>query len=339
MVYNKQFFFDNLIHPWKTLEELLKVKEMTQKELAQRIWVTPKHITSVINWKNGISPEFALKLEKVFGVSASFWNNLQKSYEEDKIRLEEQKLFEQEKEQVSKYTAYKNLVKLWFVKNTRNKIERLQELLKFFGVAFLWALKNLSGMETKIVFRKYEKSSFSEENFRIWLRVWEKIAEKIEVEDFSKKKLKKIIPEIKKMTFDEKVDIQKLQQLFASCWVKFVFVEGFERVSVVWITRKYKWNPFIQISNRWKKHDIFWFTLFHEIWHIILHLSSKDDIFVDLEGKWVSKIEQEADVFAEKYLSDWVDVSIKAGILAHKTWKWREVSQYRRKLWIMNVEW
>jgi len=332
MVYNKQFFFEYLIHPWKTLEELLDSKEMTQKELAQRIGVTPKHITSIVNWKNGISPELALKLEKVFWVSAWFWNNLQKSYEEDKTRLEEQKLLEQEKEQVSKYTAYKNLEKLWFVKKTRKKAERLQELLKFFGVAFLGALKSLSWMETQFAFRKYENSKFSEENFRAWLRAWEIFAEKIEVEDFSKKKLKEIISELKKMTFDEKINIKKLQDLFASCGVKFVFIEWFEKVPVVWLTRKYRWTPVIQISDRWKKHDIFWFTLFHEIAHVVLHLSSKDDIFIDLEEKWTSQIEKEADEFAEKYLSDWVDISITAWMEAHKTWRWKEVSQYRRKL-------
>ena len=72
MVYNKQFFFENLIHPWITLEELLESKNMTQKELAQRIWMTPKHITWIINWKNWISPELALKLEKVFWVKIDF---------------------------------------------------------------------------------------------------------------------------------------------------------------------------------------------------------------------------------------------------------------------------
>ncbi len=332
MVYNKQFFFENLIHPWKTLEELLDSKEMTQKELSQRIGVTPKHITSIINWKNWISPELALKLEKVFWVSAWFWNNLQKSYEEDKIKLEEENILEEEKEQVSKYTAYKNLVKLWFVKNTRNKVERLQELLVFFWVSFLWALKKLSWMETQFAFRKYEKFDFSEENFRAWIRAWEIFAEKIEVEEFSKKKLKEIIPEIKKMTFEEKVDIKKLQDLFSSCWVKFIFVEGFEKVPVVWITRKYRWVPIIQISDRWKKHDIFFFTLLHEIGHIILHLSTKDDIFIDLEKGWISQIEQEADAFAEKYLNDEVDKSILAWRIGHEIWNWAEMSKHRRKL-------
>jgi len=335
MVYNIQFSFDNLIHPWLTLEELLRSKQMTQKELAQRIWVTPKHITSIINWKNWISPELALKLEKVFWVSASFWNNLQKSYEEDKIRLEEQKLLEKEKKEVSKYTAYKNLVKLGFVKNTRNRLERLQELLKFFGVSVLWTVKDLPWMQTsKFAFRKY-KSLASEENFRSWVRAGEILSEKIEVQEFSKKKLKEIIPEIKKMTFAEKVDIKKLQNLFATCGVKIVFVEGFEKVPVVWLTRKYRWIPLIQISDRWKKHDIFFFTLFHEIWHTILHLSSKDDIFVDLDDKWVDEKEQEADKFAEKYLSDWVDKSITAWMIWHITQNWSQVGKHRRKLEII----
>jgi len=134
------------------------------------------------------------------------------------------------------------------------------------------------------------------------------------------------------MTFDKKINIQKLQKIFAGCGVKFVFVEWFEKVPVVWITRKYKWTPLIQISDRWKKHDIFFFTLLHEIWHVLLHLSSKDDIFVDLQEKWTSQIEQEADAFAEKYLSDGVDISIKAGMLGHQTWRWWTVSRYRKKL-------
>jgi Zn-dependent peptidase ImmA (M78 family) len=52
--------------------------------------------------------------------------------------------------------------------------------------------------------------------------------------------------------------------------------------------------------------------LLHEIGHIVLHLSTKDDIFIDLVDKETSQIEQEADKFAEKYLSDGVHVSIKA---------------------------
>jgi hypothetical protein len=66
------------------------------------------------------------------------------------------------------------------------------------------------------------------------------LSEKIEVKNFSKKKLKEIIPEIKKITFDDKVNIKKLQELFVSCGVKFVFVESFEKVPVVGLTRKYR---------------------------------------------------------------------------------------------------
>ena len=48
MTYNKQFFMDKLIHPWLTLKEILDSTKMNQKELALRVWVTPKHINGII---------------------------------------------------------------------------------------------------------------------------------------------------------------------------------------------------------------------------------------------------------------------------------------------------
>lgn len=327
MTYNKQFFFDDLIHPGLTLEELLESKSMTQKELSERIWVTPKHITSIINWKNGITPDLALKLEKVFWITASFWNNLQKSYEEDKIRLEENKILELEKEQVSKYTSYRKLSDLGFVKKTSIKVEKLKELLSFFWVFSLSALPKLPWM----AFRKYDQE-ISEENFRMWIKAWEITSEKIEVEEFSKNKLKLIIPELKKLTFDTKINIKKIEKLFSSCWIKFIFIESFEKVPVVWITRKYRWIPLVQISDRGKKHDIFWFTLFHEIGHTLLHLSSKNDMFIDFWKEWITDIEKEADEFWQKHLSEWVDESIIAWRIWHENWNWAEMNKFRKKL-------
>jgi len=298
MSYNKQLFMDTLIHPWITLNEILTSSLITQKELALRIWVSPKHINWIINWKDSITVDIALKLEKVLWVSAWFWNNLQKSYDEDLSRLEEKKLLENEEKEVSKYTCYKELVKFWLVENTRVKSKRLLSLLKFFAVSSLWMLWNLEEM----AFRKYENKTFSKENFISWLRVWEIIWNKIDVEVFTKQKLKSIIPELKQLTKQEKIDINYLQNLFAKIWIRFIFVKWFERNPVVWLTKKFKWRPFIQISDRGKKADIFWFTLFHEIGHILLHLSNDESIFIDYWEKSSNKLEQEADNFAQSTL-------------------------------------
>ena len=76
-----------LSHPGETLKEVLDSNNMTQKELSPRIGITPKHLNLIISGKQDISTETAFKLEKVFSLSASFWNNLQRQYEEQTIDL------------------------------------------------------------------------------------------------------------------------------------------------------------------------------------------------------------------------------------------------------------
>jgi len=332
MSYNKQLFMENLIHPWITLNEILNSILMTQKELALRVWVTTKHINWIVKWKDSITADIALKLEKVLKVSAWFWNNLQKSYDEDFVRLQEKELLKNEESEVSKYTCYKELVNFGLVENTRKKSDKLLSLLKFFSVSSLSRLWNLEEM----AFRKYENKSFSEENFISWLRVWDIIWNDIDVEVFTKQKLKYIIPELKQLTKQEKIDIKYLQNLFAKVWIRFVFVKWFEKNPVVGLTKKYKWRPFIQISDRHKKADIFWFTLFHEIGHILLHLSSEESIFIDYWEKSSNKIEQEADYFAQKnlinldiYNSEIKEKNISISKIAESSNIWTSVVAWR----------
>ena len=65
-------------HPGEMLlEEFLKPMGITQKELANAINVPYQRINEIINGKRGITPSTALRLAKVFGVSADFWMNIQ----------------------------------------------------------------------------------------------------------------------------------------------------------------------------------------------------------------------------------------------------------------------
>ena len=55
----------------------------------------------------------------------------------------------------------------------------------------------------------------------------------------------------------------------------------------------------VQLSLRHRWSDIFWFTLFHELAHLLIH--SKKDAFINDVGKH-SGVEQEADGFAAQTL-------------------------------------
>ena len=65
-------------HPGEMLlEEFLKPIGITQRDLANAINVPYQRINEIINGRRGITPSTALRLAKVFGVSADFWMNVQ----------------------------------------------------------------------------------------------------------------------------------------------------------------------------------------------------------------------------------------------------------------------
>ena len=67
-----------LTHPGEMLlEEFLMPMGLTQRELAEAIHVPYQRINEIINGRRGMTSSTALRLAKFFGVSASFWMNLQ----------------------------------------------------------------------------------------------------------------------------------------------------------------------------------------------------------------------------------------------------------------------
>ncbi|HMN31360.1 MAG TPA: HigA family addiction module antitoxin [Caldilineaceae bacterium] len=69
-------------HPGELLlEEFLKPLGMTQTELAQRIGVSYPRINELIHGKRGITPDTALRLERLLGMEAQFWLNLQLAWD------------------------------------------------------------------------------------------------------------------------------------------------------------------------------------------------------------------------------------------------------------------
>ena len=59
--------------PGYTIREQLGQRGMTQKEFAVRMDMSEKHISHLINGEVRLTPNTALRLELVLGLSASFW--------------------------------------------------------------------------------------------------------------------------------------------------------------------------------------------------------------------------------------------------------------------------
>lgn len=63
------------------VEEFLKPLDMTQVELAKRIGVPFQRVNMIIKGHRGITPDTALRLGKLFNMSAEFWLNAQLAWD------------------------------------------------------------------------------------------------------------------------------------------------------------------------------------------------------------------------------------------------------------------
>lgn len=65
-------------HPGEMLlTEFIRPKRLTQKAVAKRLGVSYPRLNEIIHGKRGVTPDTALRLERVFGMEAQFWLNLQ----------------------------------------------------------------------------------------------------------------------------------------------------------------------------------------------------------------------------------------------------------------------
>ena len=69
-------------HPGEMLlEEFLKPLGMSQAALAEKIGVSYPRINELVRGKRGVTPDTALRLERLFGMEAQFWLNLQLAWD------------------------------------------------------------------------------------------------------------------------------------------------------------------------------------------------------------------------------------------------------------------
>ena len=67
---------DYSIHPGEILNETLEARGIRKTDFADRCGISLKTVSQIINSKAPVTPETALRFERVLDVSADIWNNL-----------------------------------------------------------------------------------------------------------------------------------------------------------------------------------------------------------------------------------------------------------------------
>ena len=297
------YYPESVTHPKEILSEALAENTIGPKEFAVRTGKPEKTITAVLKGESAITPDMAVLFEQVLKIPVHFWLEIQKNYDEYNARISYQANIQNAVDWATTF-PYAKMANFGWVPKTRIAIEKVINLFHFFNVASQKGYEDYYyNQRTKVAFRISLKDHENAPAIASWLRQGEIQASEIETVEYDRAKLKQVLPEIKK-TMAKQADnfFEELHNLCLSAGVKIVHTPCLPKTSVHGSTRWINQTPLIQLSGRYKRNDIFWFTLFHEIGHILLHGKKYISIEnIDIEGE--SKVfEKEADSFACSWL-------------------------------------
>jgi len=314
--------------PGETLAEKLEEMGLDAKELASRTGYTPKTINELLKAKCRVTPEMALILEIATGISQSAWLNMQMMYDEFLSRKKIEESLKNQAKRPKFFPIAELNPRKWI--DDINKNNGVLPILKYFGISTPKAWKNYYfGNRLKVAFRISLAETEDPYAASVWLRRGEILADQIQMEKQNDKKvrsaIKKAMPQFvelaradverwealrrqkslpKPKIGEDFIDegMHKLQDLGATLGIKVLYAQNFKSAPIHGMARWYKDIPVIQLHDRFKDRNAFWFTFFHELGHIVLH--GKKDIFIKnvYYGNKNLQKDEEANMFAQKYM-------------------------------------
>ena len=290
---------DYLVKPGEIIENYLEYAGFTQSSLAERTGLSKKTINEIIKAKSAITAETALKLERTLGRPAHFWSNLERQYQEDKIRLADKIRLEAHLQWLA-FFPINNMAKLGWIEKYKDKVKQLEALLRFFAVAspVEWETIWVQGLQA--AFRKTKSLTDNTRIISAWLRQGEIAAGEQRCGQFDKQRFQNNLDEIRKLTLENpETFVPKLISLCSEAGVSIVFVPALPKLGIYGATRWLNDRPVMQLSLLFKTNDHLWFTLFHEACHILRH--GRRELFIEGYGL-ENENENEANSFARDRL-------------------------------------
>jgi HTH-type transcriptional regulator/antitoxin HigA len=293
--------------PGTTLADLIEERGIAQAELARRMGRPLNAVNEMVLGTKEITEDTALELERVLGTPAHFWLAREARYREFLARQRDAGRAESRVAWLDKLPL-KQLQEIGALPSGRLtagfKASLIEPALRFFGVASPEGWEEQYG-RVQAAFRRANPAKQTDNAaITAWLRLGEIAARNAELPAFNAETLQANIPAMRALTVRPASDIGHGLAAFCSqAGVVLLFLPPLPGTHVSGVARWLGDRPLIQLSLLGKWNDVFWFSFFHEVAHILKH--PKRAVFLDDASSGdatQSKEEKEADQFAADVL-------------------------------------
>lgn len=277
------------------IREQLELREWTQEELAEITGFSQKHISDLLNSKKSVTLDVARILGEVFNTSAQYWLNLDNEY---RIWLR-QEPNEKEKEADTKAMIYermpiRDMIKKGWLKPPINTEDLKQQVLQFWGKTSLNFETEDKSLLPYLTRKSTVYNQFNASYAITWFQKALSLAKPIKVNDYDHEALSELCKQITAYTINENgvtSFLAKLQEV----GVKFMVLPHLEKTYLDGAAFFSEDNPTVVYTGRFKRLDHFWFTLTHELAHVLLHLNDRKTFILDnLQDETRDQLETEA---------------------------------------------
>lgn len=286
--------------------EELESRNWTQEDLAEILAISPKTVSQLITGKAYITLDMARRLARAFGQSPQYWLNLDANY---RLRLEDKASATEKgiatRAMIYCYMPIREMVKHGWLPGAGKKLQDLVAAVKEF-----WG-------QDKLDFRFMDAATLphcrtSEAHAKefnpyfayTWYHIARKQAEPMQFPvPWNRAKVEELaqrMPEFTTLADGVRLFIQELNV----AGVGFLRIRHLSKTYLDGAAFMLGGRPFVVYTMRYDRLDNFWFTMAHELGHVLLHLRKGDDYFLDSFDRALKDAKEEkANQFAEKCLA------------------------------------
>ncbi len=289
--------------PGYFIHEQMELREWTQGDLAEVMGFTVKHLNKILQDKQPITLYMARILGEVFNTAAQYWINIDTGY---RLWLTQEKT-EEEIEADIKGLIYermpvKDMLAKGWLKPFKSAEELQVQVLGFWG----WEKLDFSFLDEHYLpclTRKSEAYNQFNASYAItWYQKALNVAENFPHLPYKKQKLEKLYDSLHTYTVTEKGINQFIKDL-AEIGVIFFVLPHLQKTYLDGAAFYSGKNPVIIYTGRYNRIDNFWFTVAHEIAHVLNHLDEKTPFVLDnLKNGDINAMETEANKLAAEKL-------------------------------------
>jgi HTH-type transcriptional regulator / antitoxin HigA len=294
------------IGPGQIIARNMEALNWSNKDLAEVLGMSDKSVSQLLNNKQGVTVDSAVLLGKAFGTSAEFWLNLEQAY---RMRLRKTGKREKDTEiraEVRRYLPLAEMRKKGWLSCSRAAESQVEAVKRFLGTSEL-DFSDYREVRLPFCARQGSQSETGGDVTKYYSITWYRkaLAEAsvIDAKRYSREKLEELAASIVERTRSPEGVAEFIQKL-GDAGVKFFVLSHLAKTYLDGASFWSGESPAIVYTARYDRLDNFWWTVAHEISHVLLHLKEGSLPFLDdLEDReQLSKQERAADDYAAKLL-------------------------------------